>query len=131
MENQIVTAASQKRSAQLFNCLSIIAVVLMPIFPILLIWGAGSIVMYAMSAHHPNPVVRDYIRYGGYRFYGLAGTLLVLLTFSNELKKIFGGPLHMWLAIWALSFLFVVPLGMRDLWRANQEEWKDMRIEGL
>ncbi|HQR50176.1 MAG TPA: hypothetical protein PKW44_00895 [Methylophilaceae bacterium] len=131
MEPQILTAISQKRAAQLFNVLSMIAVILMPAFPILLIWGAGSIMVYAASAHHPNPVVREYIRYGGYRFYGLAGSLLVMLTFSNELKKIFGGALHMWLAVWAISFLVIVPLGLRDVWRARKEEWRDMPLESM
>lgn len=131
MNTQILTATSQKRAAQLFNVLSMIAVILMPAFPILLIWGAGSILVYASSAHHPNLIVREYIRYGGYRFYGLAGTLLVLLTFSNELKKIFGGALHMWLAVWAISFLIVVPLGLRDVWRASREEWRDMPLETM
>lgn len=131
MEHQILTAVSQKRAAQLFNVLSMIAVILMPAFPILLIWGAGSILVYAASAHHPNPIVREYIRFAGYRFYGLAGTLLVLLTFSNELKKLSGGALHMWLAIWAISFLIVVPLGLRDVWRASREQWQDMPLEAM
>lgn len=131
MNTQILTAASQKRAAQLFNVLSMIAVILMPAFPILLIWGAGSILVYASSAHHPNPVVSEYIRYGGYRFYGLAGSLLVMLTFSNELKKIFGGALHMWLAVWAISFLVIVPLGLRDVWRASKEDWRDMPLETM
>jgi hypothetical protein len=129
MTTLVLTAASQRRTAQLFNILSIIAVTLMPIFPILLVWGAGSIMVYASGAHHPNPIIRNYIRYGGYRFYGLGGTLLVILTFSNELKKLLGGALHMWLAIWALSFLIVVPLGLRDVWQAGRVEWKEMNVE--
>lgn len=129
MNSQILTAASQKRSAQLFNVLSIIAITLMPAFPLLLMWIAGSILVYAASAHHPNPVVREYIRYGGYRFYGLVGTLLVILTYANELKKLFGGAVHMWLALWAISFLVVVPIGLRDVWRAGKEEWKDIAVE--
>jgi TRAP-type C4-dicarboxylate transport system permease small subunit len=127
----VLTAASQKRAAQIFNLLSMIAVVLMPAFPIFLIWGAASIMVYAASAHHPNPVVREYIRFAGYRFYGLAGTLLVLLTFSNELKRFLGGALHMWLAVWILSFLIVVPLGLRDVWRASRENWQDMALEAI
>jgi hypothetical protein len=131
MDHQILTAASQQRAAQIFNVLSMIAVILMPAFPILLIWGAASIMVYAASAHHPNPVVREYIRFAGYRFYGLAGTLLVLLTFSNELKRFLGGALHMWLAVWILSFLVVVPLGLRDIWRASRENWHDMALEAI
>lgn len=129
MSTQILTAASQKRSAQLFNVLSVVAITLMPAFPLLFIWIAGSILVYASSAHHPNPIVREYIRWGGYRFYGLIGTLLVLLTYANEMKKVFGGAVHMWLVLWAISFLVVVPVGLRAIWRAGKEEWKDMAVE--
>ncbi|CAG0956578.1 hypothetical protein MTYP_00493 [Methylophilaceae bacterium] len=129
MSVQIISAASQMRAAQLFNMLSIAAITLMPAFPILLLWIAGSILVYSASVCHPNPVVREYVKVGGYRFYGLVGSLLVVLVYANELKKMFGGAVQMWLAIWLVSFLIVVPLGLRDIWRAAREEWRDMRVE--
>jgi hypothetical protein len=129
METRILTAESQRKTAQRFNILSMIAITLMPIFPLLLIWIAGSILVYASSAHHPNPIIRNYIRFGGYRFYGLIGTVLVILTYTNELKKLFGGAFHMWLVIWLVSFLVVVPLGLRDVIRAGRERWQDMTVE--
>jgi hypothetical protein len=129
MNTRILTAASQKRDAQLFNVLSMIAVTLMPVFPIMLVWIGGSILVYASSAYHPNLVIREYIRYGGYRFYGLVGSLLAILPFSNELKRLAGGALSMWLTIWAISFLVVVPFGVRAVWRAGKEKWRDMSVE--
>jgi hypothetical protein len=128
METKLLTAESQRRTAQRFNILSMIAITLMPIFPLLLIWIAGSILVYASSAHHPNPKVCNYIRYGGYRFYGLIGAVLVILTYTNELKKLFGGALHMWLAIWIVSIIVVVPLGLRDVIRAGREQWQDITV---
>lgn len=129
MSTQILSAKSQMRAAQLFNMLSMTAITLMPAFPVLLLWIAGSIVVYSTSICHPNPVVREYVKFGGYRFYGLTGSLLVVLTYANELKKMFGGALQMWLLIWLISFLVVVPLGLRDIWRASKEKWRDIRVE--
>jgi hypothetical protein len=126
---QILTALSQKRAAQRFNALSVGAILLMPAFPILLLWIAGSILVYAISAHHPNPRVQEYIRFGGYRFYGLVGALLISLTYTNELKRLFGGALEMWAAIWGISILVVVPFGLRDIWRAGKESWQDMQVD--
>lgn len=131
MTTQWLSAASQQRAAQLFNMFSVIAVTLMPAFPILLLWIAGSILVYASCAHHPNQVVCEYIRIGGYRFYGLVGSLVVVLIYSNELKTLFGGAMQMWLAIWLISFLVVVPFGLRDIWRASQEQWRDMSVESM
>jgi len=33
------------------------------------------------------------------------------------------------LAVWALSLLVVVPLGIRDLIRIRRENWRDMWVE--
>lgn len=129
MSARILSARSQMRAAQLFNMMSMAAITLMPAFPVLLLWIAGSIVVYSASICHPNPVVREYVKFGGYRFYGLVGSLLVVLIYANELKKMFGGALQMWLLIWLISFLVVVPLGLRDIWRASKEEWRDIRME--
>ncbi len=129
--SQILTAHAQKRTAQRFNMFSVGAILLMPAFPILLLWIAGSILVYASSAHHPNPIVRHYIRFGGYRFYGLIGALLISLTYANEMKKLFGGALHMWIALWIISILVVVPFGLLDIWRASRENWQDCPAEPI
>jgi hypothetical protein len=129
LERKLISAESQRKTAQRFNLFSVIAILLMPLFPVLLVWIAGSILVYASSAHHPNPIICRYIQYGGYRFYGLIGSVLVLLVFSNELKKFLGGPLNMWLTVWILSILVVVPLGVRDIWKAAHEDWEDMVVE--
>jgi hypothetical protein len=126
---QLLSAESQRKTAQRFNLFSVTAILLMPVFPILLIWIAGSILVYASSAHHPNPVICRYVRYGGYRFYGLIGSVVVILIFTNELKSLFGGAINMWLAIWLMSVLVVVPMGIRDIWSASKENWADMHVE--
>jgi hypothetical protein len=129
MTTTLLSASSQERSAQVFNIASVIAVLLLPVFPILMLWIAGSIFVYASIAHHPNQRVREYLRFSGYRFYGLVGSLVVVLNYTNELRRLFGGTMPMWGAIWLISILVVVPLGLRDIRRAARERWVDMAID--
>lgn len=121
-----VTAAQCRRSAQLFILGSILSVVA---FPLIMIWIAASIFVYASAAHHPDHRVGEFQRWAGYRFYGLVGTLVVALNFSGEMKHWVGGGLNLLLAVWLLSILVVVPLGIRDLIRISRENWQDMTVE--
>ena len=84
---KLISAAQCRRSAQIFIIGSIIAV-LVP--PLLMVWIAASIFAYASVAHHPDMRVREYQRWAGYRFYGLVGTLVVVLNFSGEMKDLAG-----------------------------------------
>ncbi len=121
-----VSAAQCRRSAQIFIIGSMIAV-LVP--PLLMVWIAASIFAYASVAHHPDMRVREYQRWAGYRFYGLVGTLIVVLNFSGELKALLGGGMNLLFTVWAVSILVVVPLGIRDLIRISRENWQDMKVE--
>jgi len=123
---KMVSAAQCRRSAQIFIIGSMIAV-LVP--PLLMVWIAASIFAYAAIAHHPDMRVREYQRWAGYRFYGLVGTLIVVLNFSGELKDVLGGGMNLLFTVWALSLLVVVPLGIRDLIRISRENWQDMMVE--
>jgi len=123
---KLVSASQCRRAAQIFIIGSIIAV-LIP--PLIMVWIAASIFAYASVAHHPDMRVREYQRWAGYRFYGLAGTLVVVLNFSGAMKDWVGGGVTLLLAVWALSLLVVVPLGIRDLIRIRRENWRDMWVE--
>mgnify|MGYP003471846508 FL=1 len=123
---KLVSAAQCRRSAQIFIIGSMIAV-LVP--PLLMVWIAASIFAYASVAHHPDMRVREYQRWAGYRFYGLVGTLIVVLNFSGEMKDLLGGGMNLLFTVWALSLLVVVPLGIRDLIRIHRENWQDMMVE--
>lgn len=122
LERQI-TAAQCRRSAQIFIIGSMLAVI---IPPLTMVWIAASIFIYASVAHHPDQRVREYQRWAGYRFYGIAGTLVVILNFAGPLKALLGGTFNMLAAVWAVSLLVVVPLGIRDLIRISRENWQDM-----
>jgi hypothetical protein len=137
MPVKIITAAQQRLDAQLFNILSCAAIGLMPLIIPLLLWVAASIFVHASIAHHPNHRVREFLYPGGYRFYGMVGALVVGLNFSGLMSQwihatIKLGPLHLpmfWVWVWVLSLLVVVPLGIRDIVRARNENWQDMEVE--
>jgi hypothetical protein len=121
-----ITAVQCRRSAQIFIIGSMLAVI---IPPLVMVWIAASIFVYASVAHHPDMRVREFQRWAGYRFYGLVGSLVVILNFSGEMKAWLGGGTNLLFAVWAVSLLLVVPLGIRDLIRIRRENWQDMTVE--
>ena len=129
MPVKTITAAQQRRDAQIFNMLSCAAILLMPLVIPALLWIAASIFVHASIAHHPNQRVRDYLYPGGYRFYGLVGALVVSLNFSPQMSKAVGGGIRLLLLVWLVSVLVVVPLAVRDILRARKEHWQDITVE--
>lgn len=123
---KIISAAQCRRSAQIFLLGSMLAVV---VPPLIMVWIAASIFVYASAAHHPDRRVGEYQRWAGYRFYGITGSLVVILNFTGELKELLGGNVNMWLTVWAVCVLVVVPLGIWDLVRISRENWLDMTVE--
>lgn len=126
MPTKTITAAEQRRAAQIFSFFSAIAVV--TVLPIA-IWIAASIFVYASVAHHPNPRVVQYLRPSGYRFYGLVGSLVVVLNFSSQMAKWAGGALNLFIVIWLAGLVVVVIPAVLDILRANKETWQDMTVE--
>lgn len=120
-QKKIISAAQQRMSARIFNLASMVAV-LIP--PLLMIWIAASIFAYASVAHHPNPKVVHFNRIAGYRFYGVAGAMVV---FGQPIYGLFNNW-HGLLVIWAVFAAVVVPLGLRDLLLVQREDWRDMEV---
>jgi hypothetical protein len=129
MATRLITARQQRRAAQSFNFFSCIAVLLMPAIIPMLLWIAASIFAYSAVAHHPNPRVREYLTPAGHRFYGLVGSLVVVLNFSSQLADWVGGWWQLAALLWTISILVVVPFGIRDMRRAQREPWQDMTVE--
>lgn len=129
MATRLITARQQRRAAQSFNFFSCSAVLLMPAIIPMLLWIAASIFAYSAVAHHPNPRVREYLTPAGHRFYGLVGSLVVVLNFSSQLADWVGGWWQLAALLWAISILVVVPFGIRDMRRAQGEPWQDMTVE--
>ncbi|MBK6742357.1 MAG: hypothetical protein IPG66_05005 [Hydrogenophilales bacterium] len=142
-DKQVLSAASVRRSAQLFNLrrsarplLSISLFTLgqlmadkkmafLPMamsLPPLMLWLAASIFVYASIAHHPNLEVRHFNKWAGYRYYGVAGTLTIL---ANDIAALPGG----WSLVWAIFFFSLVPWSVYDIWRAGKVAWQDIEVE--
>lgn len=119
---KVITAQQSRFSAQLFNIASVIAT-LIP--PLLMIWIAASIFMYASIAHHPNPRTVYYNRISGYRFYGAAGAMMV---FGQPIYGLFENW-HGLIAVWSVLAVVVVPWGLLSIFKAGREQWQDMTIE--
>lgn len=141
-EKHLVTAASCKRSARLFNFLAIVSTLLaasmfglgnliadkklafLPMamsLPPIMIWLAASIFVYASIAHHPDLTVRHYNKWAGYRYYAVVGALTI---FSNDLAHLPTG----WLGVWGLFILALVPWSAYDIWKAGKEPWRDIEV---
>jgi hypothetical protein len=126
-KSKVVSAGQCKLAARAFNIGSIIAATI-PIF--VMVWVAASIFVYASVAHHPDNRVREYNRFAGYRFYGVAGTIVVILNFSGVMKDWVGSERTLWLLVWGISFLIIVPLGVWDFFKAGRESWQDIVVQG-
>ena len=126
MGSHTFTARQCWLSAQAFNIGSMVAA-LLPV--LVLIWFAASIFVYALAAHHPDPRVVAYNRRASQRFYAWAGTLPVILLFSDVLHQFAGGTLNMWLWVWGIGVAVMLPAGLLDLIRSRREPWQDLTVE--
>lgn len=115
----LITADSSRKSAQLFNFGTIVAV-LLPV-PFFILWFGVSMIVYAMSRHHPNPKVGEYTQRAAYYYYALAGLLVPVLTFAP--KEFL---MNYWWALWLLCVVLMVPLAAWEIIRSNKDEWKDV-----
>lgn len=116
---------SCRKNAQAFNIGSIIAVLTGWLIIPMILWIAGSIYVHARAGHHPDQRVCNYNLQAGYRFYGTIGflTLAVPITsgFFDDKWLFYGG-------VYVILILAVVPLGIRDILRAKNENWVDMEV---
>lgn len=123
MATKVITGKQSLFSARLFSIISII-VALIP--PLLMIWIAASIFVYASIAHHPNPRTVYYNRISGYRFYGAIGSMMI---FGQPIYSFAFSSWHGLVAIWAIIVIIVVPFGLWDIIRAGREKWEDLTVE--
>ncbi|MEO1767013.1 hypothetical protein [Thiobacter aerophilum] len=117
-----ITAEQCRLAAQLFNLATILAV-LVPI--LLMLWVGASMFVYAQNAHHPDERVARYTRRAGFRFYGVAGAMVI---FGQPIVNWLGG-LYGVLAVWAILALTLIPPAVLDILKARREDWRDIIVE--
>lgn len=118
--SRVITAERARASARMFS-IGNIASMIIP-FPIGIFWFGASMVVYAMTRHHPNPRVGYYTQQAAYQFYGVLGLIVVVATF-------FGTDLFYWMVTWALSAAIIIPLSIYSLMKIKKEQWQDTIVE--
>jgi hypothetical protein len=143
---RVIPAASSRLAAQLFNLITIAALLLsisalllgkllasqkvgfLPFvlsLPPVMIWLGASIFVYASIAHHPNPRAAHYNKWAGYRFYGVMGSLVVI---GPAIYGLLGGWQGLMLVL-GLAVAIIVPWALFDVVKAAREPWQDVTIE--
>lgn len=143
---RVISASSSRFAAQLFNILTVAALLVsltalllgkllashkigfLPFvlsLPPVMLWLGASIFVYASIAHHPNPRTTHYNKWAGYRFYGVMGSLMVI---GPAIYGLLDGWQGLMLVL-GTAVLIVVPWALYDIYRAAREPWADMTIE--
>jgi len=143
---RVISASSSRFAAQLFNILTVVALMLsltalllgkllasqkigfLPFvlsLPPVMLWLGASIFVYAGIAHHPNPRTAHYNKWAGYRFYGVMGSLMVI---GPAIYGLLDGWQGLMLVL-GLAVLIIVPWALFDIYKAAREPWQDMTIE--
>ncbi|MFN3716319.1 MAG: hypothetical protein ACK4R8_06305 [Thiobacillus sp.] len=143
---RVISASSARFAAQLFNIITVAALMIsltalllgkllaghkigfLPFvlsLPPVMIWLGASIFVYASIAHHPNPRTAHYNKWAGYRFYGVMGSLVV---FGQPIYGLIGGFGGLVLVL-GLAVAIIVPWALYDIWRAANEKWEDLTVE--
>ena len=143
---RLITASSSRFAAQLFNIITVVALMIslsalllgkllashkigfLPFvlsLPPLMIWLGASIFVYASIAHHPNPRTAHFNKWAGYRFYGVMGSLVVI---GPAIYGLLGGWMGLMLVL-GLAVTIIVPWALFDIYKAAREPWADMTIE--
>jgi hypothetical protein len=143
---RLISASSSRFSAQLFNIITVAALMasltalllgkllaghkigFLPFvlsLPPVMIWLGASIFVYASIAHHPNSRTAHYNKWAGYRFYGVMGSLVVI---GPSIYGLLGGWQGLMLVL-GTAVLIIVPWALYDIYKAGREPWQDMTIE--
>ncbi|TQV62536.1 MAG: hypothetical protein FNT29_08080 [Halothiobacillaceae bacterium] len=136
-ETRIISAAHQRRAASWFDYGNLIVITLAgiplllagsatgktmifatagAIIPIIL-WFGGSMLLYALNKHHPNPRVGHYTQWAAYRFYAVTGSLIVIGTF-------FPSDITYYQVFWAMAAAILIPWSIMDLRKIQREDWR-------
>lgn len=143
---RVISAASSRFNAQLFNVITVITLTIslfalllgklltnqhiefLPFvlsFPPVMLWLAGSIFVYATVAHHPNARTVHYNKWAGYRFYGVMGSMVVI---GAPIYSLLGGWRGLMLVL-GLAVLIIVPWAVYDIYKAAREPWQDLTLD--
>jgi hypothetical protein len=95
--------------------------------PLPLLWFGGSMLIYALHRHHPNPRVGHYTQHAAYRFYAVMGAIIPIGTFFP------GRGIESWLIAWGVGLAVIVPWSLWSILKIRREDWPDITLppEGM
>lgn len=115
----IVSGRSSRFAAMQMDLGNLISMLLPPL-PLL--WFGGSMLVYALHRHHPNPRVGHYTQQAAYRFYAVMGAIIPIGTFFP------GRGVTPWLIAWGIGLAVIVPWSIWSIMRIRREAWSDMPV---
>lgn len=116
---QTVSGRSARFAAMQMDLGNLISMLLPPL-PLL--WFGGSILIYAMHRHHPNPRVGHYTQSAAYRFYAVICAIIPIGTFFP------GRGVTPWLIAWGVGLAVIVPWSLWSIARIRREDWPDITV---
>lgn len=90
--------------------------------PLPLLWFGGSMLVYALHRHHPDPKVGRYTQHAAYRFYAVMGAIIPIGTFFP------GRGITAWLIAWGIGLAVIVPWSIWSIVRIRRDDWPDLTL---
>lgn len=90
--------------------------------PLPLLWFGGSMLVYALHRHHPNPRVGHFTQRAAYRFYAVMGAIIPIGTFFP------GRGITPWLVAWSIGLAVIIPWSVWSIARIRREYWPDIAV---
>lgn len=90
--------------------------------PLPLLWFGGSMLVYALHRHHPNPRVGHYTQRAAYRFYAVMGAIIPVGTFFP------GRGMTSWLVAWGIGLAVIIPWSLWSIRKIRREDWPDVAV---
>jgi len=116
---RIVSGRSSRFAAMQMDIGNLISMLLPPL-PLL--WFGGSMLVYALHRHHPNPRVGYYTQRAAYRFYAVMGAIIPIGTFFP------GRGITSWLVAWGVGLAVIIPWSLWSIARIRREDWPDLAV---
>jgi len=116
---QVVSGRSSRFAAMQMDLGNLISMLLPPL-PLL--WFGGSMLIYALHRHHPNPRVGYFTQRAAYRFYAVMGAIIPIGTFFP------GRGITPWLIAWGVGLVVIIPWSLWSIARIRREHWPDITV---
>lgn len=116
---RVVTGRSSRFAAMQMDLGNLVSMLLPPL-PLL--WFGGSMLIYALHRHHPNPRVGHYTQRAAYVFYAVMGAIIPIGTFFP------GRGITSWLIAWGLGLAVIIPWSLWSIVQIRRESWPDIAL---